>query len=92
MDTRVIDNGEGIVVANVQDVEPIVRAAHAARTAGLVGSSEMRHAAEFPSVIVEQYLATHKITFNEFLQNPEHAKRMLNDPALAAFRVWEGRA
>ena len=32
------------------------------------------------------------ISFSEFIANPEHARSMLNDPALAAFRVWEGQA
>jgi hypothetical protein len=52
----------------------------------------MRHAARFPMVVVERYCNEKGITFEEWMSNPEHAKAMLNDSALSAFRVWEGRA
>lgn len=78
-------------IERVQDCTPIAQAASDLRSRGLVGSSEMRHAAKFPAVIVEQYLNTTGITWAEFLRDPSHVKAMLNDPALKAFRVWEGR-
>jgi len=28
---------------------------------------------------------------HEFMANPVHVRRMLMDPNLAGFRVWEGR-
>ena len=80
-------------VTRHQDVSKYVEYAHGMRTAdNLSSSSDMKLAAEFPDVVVENYLATTGITFNEFLKNPEHIKRMLNDPALSAFRIWQGRA
>lgn len=51
----------------------------------------MRHAARIPYVVIEQYLATHGIDLHEFHTNPVHVKRMLNDPALAGFRIWQGK-
>jgi hypothetical protein len=42
-------------------------------------------------VIVESYMARHGITFTEFCESPEHIKAMVNDPALKAFRIWQGR-
>ena len=86
------DLGGNLIVNRIQDVEPIVNDAAARRQVGAVGSSDMKLAATIPQVIVEQYMATNGITFREFCQNDEHVKRMLNDPALSAFRVWEGRA
>ena len=91
METRVIDNNEGIVIKRVQDVESIVNFAADKRKAGEVGTPDMKLAAEFPAVLVENYCITAGITFNEFLANPVHVKRMLSDPALKAFRIWEGR-
>lgn len=79
-------------IERVQDCTPIVQAAAELRIAGDLGSSEMRHAAKFPAVIVEQYINTTGITFQEFLREPKHVKAMLNDPALKAFRIWEGVA
>lgn len=78
-------------VERVQDCTPIVNFAANQRIAGKTGSSEMRHAARFPAVIVESYLNARGITFNEFLANPVHVKVMLSDPALSAFRIWEGK-
>lgn len=75
----------------VQDVEPILQFAHGQRTAGDLGSNEMRHAASLPMVVVEAYCNDRGITFAEFMGDPGHVKAMLNDPALAAFRIWEGR-
>lgn len=51
----------------------------------------MKHAAHWPPGLVETYMATHGIDFHEFLVNPTHVRRMLNDPALSGFRVWKGR-
>ena len=89
--TRVHESDNGLTVERVQDVEPIMLGCHDRRTAGAVGSSEMRHAASLPMVLVEAYCNEKGIQFSEFMANPVHAKAMLNDPALAAFRVWEGR-
>jgi hypothetical protein len=78
-------------IERVQDCTPIVDYTANLRAVGAVGSNEMRHAASFPAVVVETYCNHAGITFNEFLSNKEHVKRMLADPALKAFRVWEGR-
>lgn len=59
---------------------------------GETGTSEMRHAARFPKVVVENYCARHGITLHEWMIDPVHVGRMLNDPDLAAFRIWEGKA
>lgn len=52
----------------------------------------MRYAARFPKVVVENYCARHGITLHEWMIDPVHVGRMLNDPDLAAFRIWEGKA
>lgn len=77
-------------IERVQDCTPILDDATERRHSGLVGSGEMRHAARIPMVVIEQYCNEKHISFAEFMQNKEHIKRMLNDPALAGFRIWEG--
>ena len=52
---------------------------------------EVRLAASIPDVIVERYCNDNGITFEEWCANPEHIRRVCNDPALVAFRVWPGR-
>lgn len=52
---------------------------------------DVRLAARLPEVVVERYCNDNGITFGEFVGNPAHIRRVCNDPALAAFRVWPGR-
>ena len=82
---------DALIVESVQDCTPIVERVAELVATGDTGSKDMRHAASFPNVIVEQYINDAGITFAEFVRNPVHAQRMLNDPALRAFRVWPGR-
>ena len=90
--TQLLDGGGNKLVVNrVQDVEPILDMAHDLRSMGRVGSGEFRHAASLPMVLVEAYCNDRGMQFSEFMADPQHANNMVNDPALKAFRVWEGR-
>lgn len=89
--TRIHEHDGALTFERVQDVEPILKFAHNQRVSGDVGSSEMRHAASLPMVLVEAFCNDEKITFQEFMGNPKYVERMVNDPALRAFRIWEGR-
>jgi hypothetical protein len=92
--THIDIRDDTLVVKRTQDVDPVLRAVRAERaaTGGRSKSGELMHAATLPMVVIEQYCNANNLTFQEWMNNPEHARRMLNDPALAAFRVWEGRA
>jgi hypothetical protein len=61
------------------------------QSSGLVGDREVRHLATIPAFIVEKWLNDHGITFQEFMNDSRLQTRMLNDPALAYFRVAPGR-
>lgn len=74
-----------------QDVQPILEYAHHRNVEGFHGTSEMKHAARIPFVVVEKYCHDHNIEFHEFMANKEHIKRVVNDPSLKAFRIWPGR-
>lgn len=78
-------------IERIQDCTSILDHATALRNEGVHGDREMRHAAHFPAVIVERYCNETGITFEEFLANDEHPLAMMRDPALAGFRVWNGR-
>lgn len=81
-----------LVVTRAQDVEGVLEMAVAAHNEGLnVTGMGDKWAASFPPVIVENYCNRNRITFAEWMQNPDHVKAMLNDPALSAFRPWKGR-
>lgn len=89
--TKMTIDGATVIEQRTQDVEPYLQHVADLRSAGLTGGSEMRHAAKIPHVVVEKYLADTGITLHEFMVNPVHVKKMLNDPALAAFRIWNGK-
>ena len=80
------------VFERVQDCTPILDLATSLHNEGHQGSSEMKHAAKIPKVIIERYCNEHNITFREWLNNEDHQRRMLNDPSLARVRIWKGRA
>jgi hypothetical protein len=83
--------GDDLHVNRVQDCEPVLDLTSSLRAAGAFGSSEMRHCATIPAVVIEQYCNTHQISFQEWMSNPVHVERMLADPDLKYFRVWGGR-
>lgn len=61
------------------------------RATNTQAGSDFKHVASVPAVIVMKYIADNGITFADFMSDPKHADRMLNDPALAYFRTWEGK-
>jgi len=91
MQTNLHAQGDKLVIENVQDCTPIAEYTKARQREGHHGSSEMRLAASLPLVMVEKYCNDNNISFTEWSANKEHIKRMLNDPALAHFRVWPGK-
>jgi hypothetical protein len=92
INTQFLSNGENkYAVKRVEDVEPLIEHAKTLRAAGAVGTKDMKHAAEFPATVVENYIARKGITFAEFMADESHVRALLNDPDLKGFRIWEGR-
>lgn len=91
MQTKFHASGEDIIIAQSQDCTPIAEWAKTQAAAGAVGSSEMRHAARIPNVIIEKYCNENRVTFQEVMGNPVHMRRIVNNPDNAAFRIWQGR-
>jgi len=89
--TRIHVHGALITFERIQDCTPIVDYAKARHNEGFHGSSEMRHAACIPDVIIERYCNEQNITFHEFMANEDHIRRLVNNPDNAAFRIWPGR-
>jgi hypothetical protein len=79
------------IFERVQDCTPIAEYAKSLHNEGLHGSSEMKHAAKIPKVVIERYCNDHGITFREWLNSEDHMRRMCNDPALSHFRIWKGK-
>lgn len=54
------------------------------------GDSEMRHVANIPGIVIEQYCLMRGVTWMEVFKDPKHIKAICNDPDLAYFRVAPG--
>jgi hypothetical protein len=80
-----------LVIAQTQDCTPIAERAKALHNAGAFGSSDMKHAATIPDVILNKYMNEHKVSYQELMNNPEHIRRICNDPDNAMFRIWPGK-
>jgi hypothetical protein len=89
--TVITTEDDKLITGTVQDCTPILENATRLRNEGLHGTSEMKHAARFPLVLVEKYCNDSGITFAEFMREKKHIRAMLSDPALSGFRIWEGR-
>ncbi len=82
-----------VVVHRFADVEPIMDDVKAIKqvTDGRSKSGELYHVGRLPAIIVEAYCVKQKVSFSEFCSNPEHVRRILNDPDYKAFRIFEGQ-
>ncbi len=91
LQTKIHVDGDRLVIQNTQDCTPHLEHAKALHNEGAHGSKDFKHAAKLPDIAVQAYLNQHGIEFGEFMSNPVHIKRMLNDPDLKGFRIWPGR-
>ena len=81
------DGLRDLLFADTDKLRAIADECKGRQNSGVTGSKDLPHLAEFPAEIVEKYIADNGITFHEWMNNPAHARRMLNDPALAYFRI-----
>lgn len=89
--TRFVEQEGRLIISQTQDCTPIAEDAKRRHNEGLHGSSEMRHAARIPNVIIEKYMNEHGVSFAEVIGNEQHMKRILEDPDNSMFRIWKGR-
>lgn len=94
MDFRLEQEGDKVAAiheASMDDLKMVAEHCGALRSAGFTGSKDMKLAARVPGFFVQKYLNDNGITFAEFMRDNKHVDRFLADPALAHFRVWQGR-
>lgn len=90
MRREMIHDGDGVrdlLYADMDHLRGIADYCKARQNEGLTGSKDLKHLAEFPAELVEKYCNDKGVTFAEWMQNPVHARAMLNDPALSHFRI-----
>jgi hypothetical protein len=83
------DHGREVIVhsESAASVNAVMEECKARQSCGITGERDMRHLAEYPGWLIQKYCDTAGIQWNEWFQNPVHARRMMADPALAYFRV-----
>lgn len=79
-----------LFIGRSQDCTPIAEDAKRRHNAGEFGTSEMKHAARIPNVVVEAYCNEQGVSFEQFMADPVHIKRVVQDPKNDAFRIWKG--
>lgn len=91
LETRFHFEDGKMVTQRTQDCTPIAEHAKALHNEGHHGSDDFKHAAKIPFLFIEDYCNRNNLLFSEFMNNKEHMKRLLNDPAIEHFRIWKGR-
>lgn len=69
----------------------IVDAVREKANAGHFGTSDMRYLGEVTPFMLQKYCDKTGVTWDQAMQNPEHFRRILNDPENSYMRVWKGR-
>jgi hypothetical protein len=85
------DHIASIHEARMDDLKAVADHCGRLRSIGDTGSKDMKLAASVPAFFVQKYLNDNGISFREFMKDEAHIQRFLADPALAHFRVWQGR-
>lgn len=80
-----------LFIGRSQDCTPIAEDAKRRHNEGRHGSSEMKHAARIPNVVIEAYCNETGVSFEQFMADPAHIKRVVEDPKNDAFRIWKGK-
>jgi hypothetical protein len=94
MEYKLIHGGDGTLIDVAMESQDAIK--HALddcarlRDTGQTGHREMRHLAQIPAWVVHRWLHDHGIAFKEFMRDTTISSRMLNDPALAGFRIAQG--
>lgn len=73
------------------DLDTVAKHCADLRAMGHTGTKDVKLAASVPAFFVQKYINDNGITFKEFMREKGHIDRFLADPAIAHFRVWQGR-
>lgn len=87
------ESGRMVIVheTTVEAERAVVEHCKEMHNAGNFGTKEMRYLGEVTPFMVQQYCDKTGITWDQAFQNPEHFRRILNDPENSYMRVWKGR-
>lgn len=90
-----VEHSDQLIIERVQDVEPVLDANAVLRAAQPDGyasrARELRHVAEVPLVVLEQWANQQGIGLDVLLRDDGLLRRFLNDPANRFLRIGGGR-
>ena len=80
-------------ISRIQDAEPIIQEVRELKevTDGRGDSIKGYFVGRIPAMVVEQYLIEVGVTFEDFVRDDTHVKRIMNNPDYAKFRIFEGK-
>lgn len=94
MDRRTIDHEDGsysdLLYVDMEQIRGVADFCAELRQHGLTGTKDIRHLAVVPTEMIEKYCNDRGIPFAIFMRDNAEQTRMLNDPAMAGFRVHPG--
>jgi len=79
-----------MVFKRFADVEPTLDLLSGMRQITDGKGKEFWWIGEIPNVILEKYLNENGVTYQEFMTDKSHARRILQNPDYSKFRVFEG--
>lgn len=88
--TEILAQDDRLIISRTQDCTHIAEHAQALHNEGIHGSADVKHAAKIPLVIVEKYCNENGVSFQDFMNDPAHIKRVVQHPDNAMFRIWKG--
>lgn len=88
------DLTDTLTIASEQDCEPIIKEIERIKqvTDGRGNTSLGYFVGRIPDEIVKGYMREQGVSFEEFIKDETHVKRILNNPDFKKFRIFEGRA
>ncbi|MGB6105644.1 MAG: hypothetical protein WBF88_17515 [Pusillimonas sp.] len=89
--TRFHSDGDKFHIQTTADVEPVIERVTALHNEGhqKTGTGD-HHVASIPLVVVNAWAIKRGVTFDAVMQDIALFREMVNDPELAAFRVYKG--
>lgn len=88
--TTFVNQDGRLFVGRSQDCTAIAEDCKRRHNAGEFGTKELKHAARIPNVMVEAYCNATGVSFEDFITDPVHIKRVVEAPENADFRIWKG--
>jgi hypothetical protein len=79
------------IIAHTENFDGLIDHNKALQNEGHHGTKDMKHVANIPGIVIEQYCFMRGVSWAEFWADNKHIKTILNDPDMAYFRVAPGK-